>query len=115
MEKYKEAPWWWYAILLALSFIAGMYIGLICLDRCNSQLRFHVGLIVVCKGQTTVPWWSYIIALLLGAFITVRLLHGTVLLKCLCLAFAAFLHPPSSSGGQWNRHESADQDGRRRN
>ncbi|XP_006463485.1 hypothetical protein AGABI2DRAFT_187070 [Agaricus bisporus var. bisporus H97] len=50
MQKYEEAPWWWYTILLFLSFFAG--------------------LIVVLKGQTTLPWWSYIIALLLGAFIT---------------------------------------------
>ncbi|KAF5311075.1 hypothetical protein D9619_007886 [Psilocybe cf. subviscida] len=50
MKKYDEAPWWWYAILLVLSFLAG--------------------LIVVFKGQTTLPWWSYIVALILGAFIT---------------------------------------------
>ncbi|KAF5356761.1 hypothetical protein D9756_006727 [Leucocoprinus leucothites] len=50
MKKYKEAPWWWYAILLVLAFLAG--------------------LIVVLKGQTTLPWWSYIVALLVGAFIT---------------------------------------------
>ncbi|KJA25433.1 hypothetical protein HYPSUDRAFT_64638 [Hypholoma sublateritium FD-334 SS-4] len=50
MRKYDEAPWYWYAVLLALSFFAG--------------------LIVVLKGQTTLPWWSYIVALLLGAFIT---------------------------------------------
>ncbi|KAF9460047.1 oligopeptide transporter [Collybia nuda] len=50
MKKYKEAPMWWYIILLVLSFVAG--------------------LIVVLKGQTTLPWWSYIIALILGAFIT---------------------------------------------
>ncbi|KAG6841278.1 hypothetical protein C0991_000256 [Blastosporella zonata] len=29
-----------------------------------------LGLIVVLKGQTTLPWWSYIVALILGAFIT---------------------------------------------
>ncbi|KAF9051472.1 oligopeptide transporter [Panaeolus papilionaceus] len=50
MKKYKEAPWHWYAGLLVLSFVAG--------------------LIVVFKGQTTLPWWSYIVALILGAFIT---------------------------------------------
>ncbi|KAF9446473.1 oligopeptide transporter [Macrolepiota fuliginosa MF-IS2] len=50
MQKYKEAPWWWYVILICLSFFAG--------------------LIVVLKGQTTLPWWSYIVALLLGAFVT---------------------------------------------
>ncbi|KAJ2920656.1 hypothetical protein H1R20_g16438, partial [Candolleomyces eurysporus] len=49
MLKYKEAPWWWYALLLVLSFLAG--------------------LIVVFKGQTTLPWWSYIVALLLGTFV----------------------------------------------
>ncbi|ESK88505.1 peptide transporter mtd1 [Moniliophthora roreri MCA 2997] len=50
MLKYKEVPWWWYQMLLFLSFFAG--------------------LIVVIKGQTTLPWWSYIIALLVGMFIT---------------------------------------------
>jgi len=50
MRKYDEAPWYWYLALLALSFFAG--------------------LIVVLKGQTTLPWWSYIVALLLGSFIT---------------------------------------------
>ncbi|EPQ56339.1 oligopeptide transporter [Gloeophyllum trabeum ATCC 11539] len=44
MQKYDEAPWWWYGVLLVLSFFAG--------------------LIVVLKGQTTLPWWSYILALL---------------------------------------------------
>ena len=34
-------------------------------------LRFFLGLIVVLKGQTTLPWWSYIVALIMGAFITV--------------------------------------------
>ncbi|TFK71695.1 oligopeptide transporter [Pluteus cervinus] len=50
MRKYKEAPGWWYAILLLLAFFAG--------------------LIVVLKGQTTLPWWSFIVALFLGAFVT---------------------------------------------
>ncbi|KAH8093283.1 oligopeptide transporter [Cristinia sonorae] len=50
MKKYKEVPWYWYIGLLVLSFIAG--------------------LIVVIKGDTTLPWWSYIVALLLGAFVT---------------------------------------------
>ncbi|KAF8635447.1 hypothetical protein AX15_000427 [Amanita polypyramis BW_CC] len=50
MKKYQEAPMWWYVILLVLAFVAG--------------------LIVALRGQTTLPWWSYIIALILGAFIT---------------------------------------------
>ncbi len=35
---------------------------------------FPTGLIVVLKGQTSLPWWSYIVALVLGGFITVRFL-----------------------------------------
>ncbi|KIP01135.1 hypothetical protein PHLGIDRAFT_131357 [Phlebiopsis gigantea 11061_1 CR5-6] len=50
MQKYKEAPWYWYAALLLLSFLAG--------------------LIVVLKGETTLPWWAYITALVFGAVIT---------------------------------------------
>lgn len=50
MQKYKEVPFWWYVCLLVLSFISG--------------------LIVVCKGQTTLSWYSYIVALLLGSFVT---------------------------------------------
>ena len=50
MRKYKEAPQWWYLALLVLGFVAG--------------------LIACTKGQTTLPAWSYIVALLLGVFIT---------------------------------------------
>ncbi|KIP08832.1 hypothetical protein PHLGIDRAFT_23337 [Phlebiopsis gigantea 11061_1 CR5-6] len=50
MQKYDEAPWYWYAILLVLSFLAG--------------------LIVVLKGETTLPWWAYITALVLGGVVT---------------------------------------------
>jgi hypothetical protein len=25
MLKYKEAPWWWYIVLLVLSFLAGIF------------------------------------------------------------------------------------------
>ncbi|KAL0578071.1 hypothetical protein V5O48_003933 [Marasmius crinis-equi] len=50
MLKYKEVPWWWYQILVLLAFLAG--------------------LIVCIKGQTSLPWWSYIIALVVGMFIT---------------------------------------------
>ncbi|KAI0737996.1 oligopeptide transporter [Daedaleopsis nitida] len=49
-KNYKEVPWWWYTTLLAFSFFAG--------------------LIVVFKGQTTLPWWSYIVALILGTLVT---------------------------------------------
>lgn len=49
MLKYKEVPQWWYTALFGLAFIAGI--------------------IVTAKGQTTLPVWGYIIALLVGAFI----------------------------------------------
>lgn len=49
MLKYKEVPMWWYY---------GMFV-----------LCFFAGLIVCIKGDTTLTWWGYIIALLLGAFI----------------------------------------------
>ncbi|KAF8842459.1 OPT superfamily oligopeptide transporter [Paxillus ammoniavirescens] len=49
MQKYKEVPYWWYISLLVLSFAAG--------------------LVVVIKGQTTLRWYSFVAALLVGSFI----------------------------------------------
>ncbi|KAH7123239.1 peptide transporter MTD1 [Dactylonectria estremocensis] len=49
MLKYKEVPMWWYLVLFALCFIAGLVVNI--------------------KGDTTLPVWGYIIALLLGGFI----------------------------------------------
>lgn len=49
MLRYKEVPQWWYVLLFVLCFVAGI--------------------IVNAKGDTTLPVWGYIIALLLGAFI----------------------------------------------
>lgn len=46
MQKYPEAPWYWYLGLLILSFVAG--------------------LVVVIRGDTTLPVWGYLIALLVG-------------------------------------------------
>lgn len=46
MQKYKEVPHWWYGILFVLAFVAG---------------------IIVCsKGDTTLPIWAYLIAILVG-------------------------------------------------
>ncbi|KAF9225684.1 OPT superfamily oligopeptide transporter [Gyrodon lividus] len=50
MQKYKEVPYWWYICLLVLSFVAG--------------------LVAVLKGQTTLPWYSFVVALLFGSFVT---------------------------------------------
>ncbi|KZV59208.1 hypothetical protein PENSPDRAFT_724355 [Peniophora sp. CONT] len=50
MQKYKEAPHWWYLILMGLAFFAGLIANI--------------------KADTTLPWWSYIITLIVGAFIT---------------------------------------------
>lgn len=66
-KNYKEVPWWWYLILLGLSFFAGTCILLIPRPpEAKLILTSNVGLIVVLKGQTTLPWWSYIIALIVG-------------------------------------------------
>ena len=47
MQKYKEAPHWWYLALLVVSF--------------------SFGLVVVLTQHTTLPVYAYIVALLLGA------------------------------------------------
>ncbi|KAH8894602.1 peptide transporter MTD1 [Thozetella sp. PMI_491] len=49
MLKYKEVPTWWYLVLFGLCFIAGLVVNI--------------------KGETTLPVWGYIIALILGAII----------------------------------------------
>jgi len=49
VEHYKEAPWWWYVIVLVISFV--------------------LGLVVVLKGNITLPAWAYVVALLLGILI----------------------------------------------
>ncbi|KIM57237.1 hypothetical protein SCLCIDRAFT_1143537 [Scleroderma citrinum Foug A] len=49
MQRYKEVPFWWYICLLVVSFVSG--------------------LIVVIGGQTTLSWYSYIMALLLGSVV----------------------------------------------
>lgn len=48
-KHYKEAPWWWYAIILVLSFI--------------------LGLIVVLKNNITLSAWAYVVAIIIGAII----------------------------------------------
>ena len=48
-KKYKEVPWWWYALVLVVSFV--------------------LGLIVVLKENVTLTAWAYVIALLLGTVI----------------------------------------------
>lgn len=48
-KHYKEAPWWWYGIVLLASFI--------------------LGLIVVLKENITLPAWAYVVAMILGIII----------------------------------------------
>jgi hypothetical protein len=48
-KHYKEAPWWWYAVILFVSFI--------------------LGLIVVLKEKITLPAWAYVVALMVGIII----------------------------------------------
>lgn len=49
-KNYKEVPQWWYAALFVLAFVAGVIANV--------------------KGDTTLPVWGFIIALLVGAFIS---------------------------------------------
>lgn len=49
-KHYREVPWWWYMIVLVVSFV--------------------LGLIVVIKENVTLPVWAYVVALLLGTFIS---------------------------------------------
>lgn len=48
-KHYKETPWWWYILVLVVSFV--------------------IGLVVVIKENITLPAWAYIVSLLLGMFI----------------------------------------------
>ena len=45
-KHYREAPWWWYALMLLFSF--------------------GLGLVVVIKEDITLPPWAYVVSLLLG-------------------------------------------------
>ena len=49
VKHYKETPWWWYMIVLVLSFV--------------------LGLVVVIKENITLPAWAYVVALILGVLI----------------------------------------------
>lgn len=48
-KHYKEAPQWWYLLLLLFSFL--------------------LGLIVVIKENITLPVWAYVVSLLTGIII----------------------------------------------
>ncbi|KAG5935134.1 hypothetical protein E4U53_000501 [Claviceps sorghi] len=47
MRKYKEAPEWWFIVIFVVSFVFGM---------------------VACQAwDTHLPWWAYIVCILIGA------------------------------------------------
>lgn len=48
-KNYKEAPWWWYVVILVFSFV--------------------LGLVTVITQNITLPPWAYVVALLLGIVI----------------------------------------------
>lgn len=70
------------------------------------------GLIVVLKGQTTLPWWSYLVALILGAFITVCPTVLSRFSKVLTWEFQAFLYFALCTYGKWCSYEPVDENGR---
>ncbi|KAI6713955.1 OPT oligopeptide transporter [Diplocarpon mali] len=49
-KHYKETPWWWYGLVLVVSFI--------------------LGLIVVLTQDITLPAWAYIVSLLTGIIVS---------------------------------------------
>lgn len=62
MQKYKEVQWWWYAILLVLAFFAGEHTRRVIQTTFLSSKTLFSGLIVIFKGDTTLPWYGYIVA-----------------------------------------------------
>jgi hypothetical protein len=72
MQKYKEVPWWWYMLLLVLAFFAGEGLKPVAAGMGSPDIFFgcYVGLISVLHGETTLPVWSYCLALISGAIIT---------------------------------------------
>jgi hypothetical protein len=49
LVRHKEVPYWWYILILIVAFV--------------------FGIIVTTTQNITMPVWSYIIALLTGAFV----------------------------------------------
>jgi len=49
VAKYKEVPLWWYPAVILLAFV--------------------LGIVVTTTQNITMPAWSYVIALLVGAFV----------------------------------------------
>jgi hypothetical protein len=77
----------------------------------------YIGLIVVFKGQTTLSWGSYIVALFMGAFITVTIFRKAkkkqlfIFLHAICVAF---LVHPLCTHRQRNQFDPNDEDGSKR-
>jgi ABC-type multidrug transport system permease subunit len=55
-KHYKEAPQWWYLVLLLVSFV--------------------LGLIVVIKENITLPVWGYVVSLLTGTIMAPFVSHS---------------------------------------
>lgn len=49
-KHYKDAPQWWYLVVILVSFV--------------------LGLVVVIKENVTLPVWAYVIALAMGTIIS---------------------------------------------
>lgn len=90
-KNYKEAPWWWYALILLGSFI--------------------LGLVVVIKENITLPIWAYVVALIIGSVIApfVSLITSSdhaLLLTCIVRApsstrVTATVLPPTTCPRCW--------------
>jgi hypothetical protein len=91
VKHYKEAPWWWYALILVGSFV--------------------LGLVVVIKENITLPIWAYVVALVLGSIFAPLVSFRPPLTTCRRpLTAVGAEHDPLLSLRQRHRHEQPVQD-----
>lgn len=84
-KTYKEAPWWWYIVVLVGSFV--------------------LGLIVVAKENITLPIWAYVVSLLIGMFIAPIVRSDTFDNRSFSKILIAYTeHPTLLPLRQWHRH-----------
>ena len=114
MQKYNENPWWWYAILLFLAFIAGknhlhFFIGRIFAEfiylfrfDCCLQGTDHPSLVVIHRRSTH------------GRIYHCKFIFRKTKKKetvyIHAMIFAAFLDYPLCTHGQWSRYDPIDED-----
>ena len=97
LVKYKEVPYWWYLLILIVAFV--------------------FGIIVTTTQNITMPVWSYIIALLVGAFVapfvsgnSFFLFFFSFLVFILSNGLLTAVYDPLLPLWLWDRHELPHED-----